>query len=128
VLEQARSGAYSQLEIQRGLSAARLVLNFTQENEDRWIASPELLRMVTFDRVNLLNLPASGPSHDIILCRNMLLYQGPENRRTILRGLADRLLPGGYLVLGGTETAGEYLDGILERIQASGWIFYRRHP
>ncbi|WP_426956745.1 CheR family methyltransferase [Muricoccus radiodurans] len=59
---------------------------------------------VSFRRANLLEPPPDLPRFDAILCRNVLIYLLPEARAAVLRGLADRLLPGGTLLLGPTDT------------------------
>jgi chemotaxis protein methyltransferase CheR len=41
---------------------------------------------------------------DVVLCRNVLLYLTPEDRRQILDRFATILQPGGVLVLGAGET------------------------
>ncbi|PHK96735.1 hypothetical protein CR162_02200 [Pseudoroseomonas rhizosphaerae] len=54
-------------------------------------------------RANLLELPEAGPSFDVILCRNVLIYLTAEARETVLRRLLARLAPGGALMLGATD-------------------------
>lgn len=54
-------------------------------------------------RANLLELPEVGPSFDVILCRNVLIYLTAEARESVLRRLLARLAPGGALLLGATD-------------------------
>ncbi|MFC4169438.1 CheR family methyltransferase [Teichococcus aestuarii] len=54
-------------------------------------------------RANLLDLPGAGPSFDVILCRNVLIYLTSEARERVLRRLLARLAPGGALLLGATD-------------------------
>ncbi len=43
---------------------------------------------------------------DVIFCQNLLIYFRRWRRRDILNGLAERLAPGGLLVLGVGEMTG----------------------
>ena len=102
-LKRARSGRYSQFEIQRGLPVRRMVRWFESEEGD-WVAKPDLVRRIAFRRMNLVSDPLPIGRFDVILCRNVLLYLNPELRRKVLDRLATVIRPGGLLVLGAGET------------------------
>ena len=102
-LARARSGRFSQFEVQRGLSIHRLVRWFDGEG-DRWTAKPELTRMIQFRRTNLVADPAPPGAFDLVLCRNVLLYLAPEAKRRVFETLAGAIRPGGLLLLGAGET------------------------
>lgn len=103
-VRQARSGLYSQFEVQRGLPIRQLITWFDPVLDQGWHAKPELSRLVTFSRHNLLGPPPAGGRFDLILCRNALLYFSPERRRQMLEGLALAIVPDGALLLGAGET------------------------
>lgn len=102
-LARARSGRYSQFEIQRGLPIRRMVRWFESEG-DAWVANPELVRRIAFRRMNLVSDPLPIGRFDVILCRNVLLYLNAELRRTAFERFATVIRPGGVLVLGAGET------------------------
>ena len=102
-LARARSGRYSQFEIQRGLPLRRMVEWFDTDGTD-WIAKPDLVRRIAFRRMNLVAGALPSGRFDVVLCRNVLLYLTPEDRRQILDRFATILQPGGVLVLGAGET------------------------
>ncbi|WP_457354807.1 CheR family methyltransferase [Sphingomonas sp. UYP23] len=102
-LARARSGRYSQFEIQRGLPIRRMVEWFDTDGAD-WIAKPDLVRRIAFRRMNLVAPAQPSGRFDVILCRNVLLYLTAEHRQQILDRFATILQPGGVLVLGAGET------------------------
>ena len=103
VVELARSGCYTQFQIQRGLAVTQM-LRWFDETPDGWQVKEALSRKVRFEVHNLLDPPPSQGRFDLILCRNVLLYfEGPTRTRAFER-LATALVPGGRLVLGGGET------------------------
>jgi chemotaxis protein methyltransferase CheR len=103
VLEKARSGLYSQFEVQRGLPAMMLIKYFTQTGET-WQIAPALRAMVKFVPFNLLDdFSKLGPI-DVVFCRNVLIYFDQPTKSGVLDRMADVLAPDGFLVLGGAET------------------------
>lgn len=102
-LAQAKSGRYSQFEIQRGLPVMLMLKHFTQDR-DAWTAREELRRAVTFFEHNMLKSPRHLGMFDIILCRNMLMYLGDDKRTEIFDSLGSALAPDGILMLGAAET------------------------
>lgn len=102
-LSRARSGRFSQFEIQRGLPVRRMVQWFDSVDKE-WIARPELVRKVQFRQQNLAADPAPAGKFDIILCRNVLLYFSLSVRQRVFDTLASASRPGGLLVLGAGET------------------------
>jgi chemotaxis protein methyltransferase CheR len=102
-LSRARAGRYSQFEIQRGLPIRRMMQWFDTVGGD-WVAKPELVRQISFRKLNLVADPLPIGRFDVILCRNVLLYLSPALRRRVLDRLAEVARPGALLVLGAGET------------------------
>lgn len=102
-IARARSGVFTQFEIQRGLPVRRMIRWFDTVGQD-WVARPELIRRISFRRMNLVADPLPIGRFDIILCRNVLMYLSPTLRRQVLDRLVTVLRPGGMLVLGAGET------------------------
>ncbi len=125
VLQKARSGSYTQLEIQRGMPAPLLIRYFTKAENESWCAKPELMAPITYSKLNLKEaLPFHQP-FDLILCRNVLIYQSAESKREILNRIATHLRPGGFLIMG----TGESLLGIseeFESVTSSNAILFRK--
>lgn len=104
VLERARSGRYHQIEVNRGLPAALLIKYFRRSGMD-WVLSEKVRQMVRFETIDLRkSLRALGP-FDLVFCRNVLIYFDAATKNNILRELHGTLFRGGWLLLGGAETA-----------------------
>ena len=103
VLERARAGLYTQIEINRGLPAALLTRYFDKQGL-HWRLKSEIRRMVDFQQSNLVQAWPSFPPLDVIFLRNVLIYFGVETKRAILARVRGLLKPDGYLFLGSSET------------------------
>lgn len=102
-IARAKSGKYSQFEVQRGLSIRRMIEWFDGDGPE-WTVKRELLRRIQFRQHNLITDASPAGQFDIILCRNVLLYFSPELRRGVFDTLARASRPGAVLVLGASET------------------------
>ncbi len=102
-LARARSGRFSQFEIQRGLPVRRMIRWFDTTGSD-WIAKPDLVKLITFRRMNLVSDQPPPGRFDIVLCRNVLLYLSADTKGQVFPRIAAALNPGGKLVLGAGET------------------------
>lgn len=123
VLDRAKQGVYSQLEVNRGLPATQLVQHFTRQGAS-WAISPELRSMVRFSKHNLLDSPPLGGPFDIIFLRNVLIYFEIDVKQDILRRLRSVLRPGGFLVLGAAETT-VGIDDSWTRVQVGRSSIYQ---
>jgi chemotaxis protein methyltransferase CheR len=103
VLEKAKSGIYSQFEVQRGLPTLMLIKYFSQLGET-WQIAPELRAMVKFMPFNLLHDFSRLGRFDVVFCRNVLIYFDQATKTDVLERIADVTEDDGYLVLGGPET------------------------
>ena len=103
VLEKAKSGIYSQFEVQRGLPVVLLIKYFSQIG-DTWQIAPELRAMVQFKPFNLLHDFAPLGRFDVIFCRNVLIYFDQATKVDVLTRLAAAIEPDGFLALGAAET------------------------
>jgi len=98
-LERARSGVYSQFEVQRGLAARRLVRHFEKADET-FVVARRIRQMVRWRRVNLMEDLTPFGQFDLIFCRNVLGALVESARTEVLGNLKGCLAEGGYLVLG----------------------------
>ena len=86
---------------------------------------PELRRRVRFEHLNLMDERYGiDRDVDIILCRNVLIYFDKPTQKAVIERLAGHVRPGGYLIVGHSESmAGAGAAGL---IQVSSSVFQRR--
>ena len=66
---------------------------------------PELRRLVRFARLNLMDQTYPFDTDvDVILLRNVLIYFEKADQEKVIRRLTEHLRPGGYLLLGHSES------------------------
>lgn len=123
VLEKARAGRYSQLEVNRGLPAAYLVKYFTRQGLE-WILREDIRRRVRFQRHDLRDSARHLGPFDLVFCRNVLIYFDHQTKRRILHQVRETMYPGGYLLLGAVETTLE-LDHLFERKRVGQAVVYQ---
>lgn len=124
-LKRASAAVYSQLEVQRGMSAPRLVRYFDQVENDKWAVKKPIRSRVQFEKFNLLEpLPSTRQAH-VLLCRYVLIYQEQARKVEIVNRLVKAIPSGGYFILGASES-GMGLSDMLEQVVIDGCVFYRK--
>jgi chemotaxis protein methyltransferase CheR len=103
VLTKCRSGEFSQLEVNRGLPAKKLV-RFFDRRGNSWQAKPEIRDLIEFRRLNLTTPWPFLGTFDIIFIRNVLIYFDQPTKTDILKRTSRVLHPNGYLFIGSAET------------------------
>ncbi|MDM8524226.1 protein-glutamate O-methyltransferase CheR [Desulfococcaceae bacterium HSG8] len=119
----ASCGEYNQLAVERGLPKDKLDKYFTQ-NGLKWKVKDDISAMCAFKRHNLMDSFSSLGRFDIVLCRNVAIYFAQEDKVRLFNKLADILEPGGYLIVGSSES----VTGITSRFEARmnlKMIFYQ---
>jgi two-component system CheB/CheR fusion protein len=107
VIEKARIGMYIE-NIEIDVSAKRLERFFNRVNNSYQV-DKQIREMCIFAKQNILTDPPF--SHvDIISCRNLLIYLEPVLQKRVIPIFHYALNPQGYLILGTSESIGEFND------------------
>ncbi len=104
VLRQASQARYRDSAL-RSTSALRRD-RFFRRAGNLWEVREDVRAPVAFARLNLVQdepLELVGDV-DVLFCRNVLIYFDAAVRRRVVQSFYDRLAPGGYLLLGHSET------------------------
>lgn len=112
VIEKARTGVF-------GTYAVRNVppeyMKYFSVDAERYTLRPDIRNAVTFKCLNLMNRAGMSTMRgfDVIVCANVLIYFDGPSRQKVVESLYNSLKPGGYLMVGFSET----LYGITQAFQ-----------
>jgi len=123
ILDRARQGRYSQLEVNRGLPAKCLTRHFSREGVE-WQLSSSIRSLVEFREMNLAEAWPALPQFDVVFLRNVLIYFSVEKKREILRKVREVMREDGLLFLGTAETTLNLDDGF-ERVPWNNTSYYQ---
>lgn len=110
LIEKARSGLYTQFEVQRGLPIRKLIAHFEKAG-DLWRIADRLRASVRFENHNLLRRPGHLGQFDIIFLCNVLSNFDAEARVSVIEHAAEILHPEGRIILGAGEALPDGLTG-----------------
>lgn len=119
----ARMGLYP-LSISADISPERLHRYFTRE-ENNYRIKKSIREMLVFAPQNLIKDPPFTKL-DLLSCRNLLIYLGPELQKKVLPVFHYSLKKEGILFLGSSESIGQSAD--LFKIKDKKWKIFSRLP
>jgi len=102
IIDRARAGVYTPIEVNRGLPASLRAKYLTRTGAG-WRPVDDIQRMVRFEHLNLLDRWNPALLFDIVFLRNVLIYFDAQDRRTVVARVRGSMRPNGYLFLGGAE-------------------------
>lgn len=123
-LSTARKGVYRSDRIEPALAPwmRKHLLRGEGEWQGWYRMHPEVMAMVEFRRINLIEpFPQIGRFH-VIFCRNVMIYFSHATQEKLVNQLAESLELGGYLFVGHSET----LTGIHHGLQQIQAAIYRK--
>jgi chemotaxis protein methyltransferase CheR len=125
MIAKARSGLYGDYAL-RTIPKEIVGRYFIKENEGYRI-HPKVQKLVSLGLINLNDKPAIKrvPRSHIIFCRNVIIYFDDAVKKKLIANFYDNLLPGGYLVLGHSETIHK-LSRVFQPLIKPGGIVYRK--
>jgi chemotaxis protein methyltransferase CheR len=105
VLAQAREGVYNGYSV-RNTPDFYLKKYFKQEGPEKFILSPEVKKLVTFNHLNLYDDTKMifMKSFDFIFCANVLIYFDTASKSKVVQHFYNNLQPYGYFFVGQSES------------------------
>ncbi len=92
-----------------------------RSQEGSFLIAPEIRRHTRFMQINLnSDLPDIGKFH-VIFLRNVMIYFDNETKRKVVARVVEKLHPGGYLIIGHSES----LTGINDSVKPVRPTIYR---
>jgi len=113
MLAHCQKGEYDKLALSRGLSPERQRKFFEPGSDGCFKVKASVKKHVKFRPLNLLESFATIGRHDVIFCRNVLIYFSPEIKRQIFANFAKTVNRKGYLMLGASES----INGLSEQFE-----------
>lgn len=107
LLEKARHGLYAKTLV-HDVSPARLRRFFVEE-DGGYQVNKALRQQVVFARQNVMSDPPFSRM-DLISCRNLLIYLEAGLQKKIVPAFHYALKPGGFLILGASESIGQFTE------------------
>jgi len=121
-IERARLGIYSSA-IEKDVSPQRLQ-RFFKKLDSTYQINRMVRDVCTFARQNITADPPFSRL-DLISCRNVLIYLGPQLQKRAMPIFHYALNPGGYLLLGPSETVGVFSD-LFELVDKRAKIYAKK--
>lgn len=123
ILAEAAKGIYCGMSTVRGITPEQRKRYFIPRG-DCFEVDPELRRIISFRKQNLMESFSGMGRFDAIFCRNVLIYFSAATKADVIARMAQALKPKGYLLLGSTESLSDP-KGNFEMITGHGGIVYR---
>jgi chemotaxis protein methyltransferase CheR len=121
VLAKAHEGIYQKRQI-ANTPKEWIPKYFSDKDANTVQVKNEVKEKVKFRHLNLIK-DRFESGFDLILCRNVVIYFGPETKSALYKKFLEALRPGGYLVTGATE---QIFDHKIIGFESAGPFLYRR--
>ena len=101
--------------------------NYFEKGPEGSTVVPSIRAMCHFARFNLLDGASASMFGrvDVIFCRNVLIYFDDDARRRVIATFYERLNPGGYLLLGHSDSLMQFTTAF-ELAQLSSDLAFRK--
>jgi chemotaxis protein methyltransferase CheR len=125
VLSVARKAVYGRNALRE--APAEMVARYFDGQEGRFAVKDEVRALVSFGHLNLLDehMLAMLARFDAIFCRNVMIYFDLPARRRVLKSFHGRLVAGGYLLLGHSESL-IHVTADFELVHLKNDLVYRK--
>jgi len=125
VLASARTGVYTEYSLRT--TPKELVTRYFDQDDGKFRIKPEIKKLITFGQINLSDraqLKRVERSH-IVFCRNVIIYFDDPMKKQVIASFYDNLLPGGYLLIGHSESL-HNISRAFKPTHYPGAIIYRK--
>lgn len=125
VLATARRGVYADYALRT--TPPDIIDRYFIKEGTQFKVNSKLKQLVSFGQINLsdrMGLKRVERSH-IVFCRNVIIYFDDEMKKQVIGSYYDNLLPGGYLLIGHSESL-HNITRAFKPEQHTGAIIYRK--
>jgi len=122
-LEKAPWGSYAEANVRK--IPPHLLLKYFARAGERYVLKDSIRSLVSFQYHDVLSSPV-GEGMDLALCRNVLIYFQKELQEKALNNLHRALGPGGFLVLGGSESLTPGMQSRFDAVDSPARVYRKR--
>lgn len=123
ILEKAKAANYPESALSKVPADLRKRYFVPSKERDLHHVIDTIQRHIRFFHLNLFEVPAGFPrGFDLIVCRNVMIYFDRPTREELVAMMTDRLLPGGTLYVGHSES----LSGINHTLKMVAPAIYKK--
>jgi chemotaxis protein methyltransferase CheR len=125
VLKSAKAGIYNEYALRT--TPKEIIGRHFDEKDGRFQVKDSVKRLVQFSQVNLSDRTALKrvERSQIVFCRNVIIYFDDEMKRRVISAFYDNLLPGGYLLIGHSESL-HNISRAFKPVHYPGAIIYKK--
>jgi chemotaxis protein methyltransferase CheR len=125
VLSAARRGFYNEYALRT--TPKEITAKYFTKEGDKYVIKPEVKRLVTFGQINLSDRTQLKrvERSQIVFCRNVIIYFDDEMKKRVIGSFYDNLHPGGYLLIGHSESL-HNITRAFKPVHHPGAIIYRK--
>ncbi len=103
-------------------TSPKLLARYFELSEGKFYVKDEIKKLVSFDYLDLTS--QQYPKNiDVLSCRNVFIYFNRQLQKQILDKFCGSLVPGGYLIMGRSETLGLEYEHYFETVDSNARIF-----
>jgi len=130
ILKKARAGVYPFDRIKN--VPYGLLKKYFFQKEDFFHLLPEIRKMVSFSRHDILNKNNYAPREsifggfDMVFCRNLLIYFTPDHQDKIFDRLYHAITEQGYLILGEAEIPSKKFQNYFKKVTSCSHIYQKK--
>jgi chemotaxis protein methyltransferase CheR len=128
MLQKARHGTYRPASFRD--TEPEIQKKYFVEKDGLWRICDDVKRHVVFTHLNLLDRSriALLGTMDVILCRNVIIYFDPATKQRVMATFEEKLRPGGYLLLGHSESLINVTNAFELRHLRNDLVYRRPRP
>lgn len=125
VLESARRGVYNDYTLRT--TPEEIVARYFDVDNGQNKIRQEVKRLVSYGQINLRDRVQVKrvERSQIVFCRNVIIYFDDEMKKRVINAFYDNLLPGGYLIIGHSESL-HNITRAFKPIHYPGAIIYQK--
>jgi len=125
MIKKAQAGVYGDYAFKT--TPEEIKTKYFKKDPEGWKVKPEVQRLVKFQQMNLndtVSLKRIARSN-IVFCRNVIIYFDEAMKKKVVGSFYDNLMPGGYLMLGHSETLHK-ISQTFKPVYHPGTIAYKK--